>query len=1192
MTDCNKTLDLQKASAGSGKTYTLTRQYIEYLITISEEDSPARLRTKEELQDSVPHILAITFTNKATAEMKERIVKSLSELADPAIDPKETYIGYFTKKYGVAAEEVHHLADMALHILLHSYTDFMVSTIDSFSQTILRTFAYEVDLNDSYELELDSKMVATTAVDSLLSDVNVARGGGKAFEWLRQFMLTRQKESNGGSSWNIFAKSKGHKSDYKGFIKRVEAMSSEAFQVQREKLDRYFESHANVMDDFRQLEDLFVGRISSILSEIQKTAKKCETLMANASELDQYLQGRVNKLVNARYPIPKEVKSALESVQKSPWGTFSSKKKKPLTADENKLQSLVGQLYELKEEAREYLAGPEWKLWNNYRQSLRILPLMYYAAKRSQEILRENNVVQLADTNLLLRRIIGKDDAPFIYERLGTKLNHFLIDEFQDTSSLQWENLRPLMDESMSRGCGNLIIGDAKQSIYRFRNADSSLITTQIPADYNGFVNHRGSSVEENTNHRSFRDIVRLNNTLFTRCAARYDQLYVDATDDTDRVCHKPTFAELYANVAQFPKKTGHQGYVEFIYHTDEKVDGEDNEKVPAHYDDMVERIAELHARGYLWKDIAVFVRRKDEGKALIKRILEYNRQQEDASKRIEFVSEESLLVGNSAAVQTVVSALRLMTEGFGEPLKKQKGEKGDKPASDTESKLSLALFNCRYERFALRFEGTPEECMNRFLESNEEKSPLQELLPKVQSLALPALTEAIVSEFVTETQRREEAPFIAAFQDLVLKYCERYPADVASFLQWWDRTKDNAGISSPAGMDAVNIMTIHKAKGLDFRCVIIPDLNDKYIPYYPPTAWLPPSAADLNLPAGMEELLPPILPVEIKADLKGTSHEDVFRREYRDNLMDILNLVYVAMTRAVCEMYIFMADKKKEKKDDKKGKKKKKEAPAEQKEATVADTMRILLDEMAKASADDKVYFLDGAEMKVVEAEEAEDEGAEEKHVVGYQIGKPFDRSEIDALHRKDEEKEKDSPKKIDLTEYPVNLPGERFHFRERSQLFLKEDDQRTEGIDMHSILSEVRVATDLPAALRNSRIQGVITVEREEELRKFLGEKLAWARVAKWFAPGLRIINERDVLFYGSKNQRPDRVVVDAEGNATVVDYKFGKVHEPKDKVYKQYLTQVRDYVDILRRTGKFRSVTGYVWYVRHDTIVPVTD
>ena len=180
MPHSSQTLDLQKASAGSGKTYTLTRQYIEYLITVAEEGSPARLRTKEELQDSVPHILAITFTNKATAEMKERIVSSLSDLANPSVDPKKTYLGYFTEKYGVEAEKVHSLADMALHILLHSYTDFMVSTIDSFSQTILRTFAYEVDLNDSYELELDSKMVATSAVDSLLSDVNVVRGGGKA----------------------------------------------------------------------------------------------------------------------------------------------------------------------------------------------------------------------------------------------------------------------------------------------------------------------------------------------------------------------------------------------------------------------------------------------------------------------------------------------------------------------------------------------------------------------------------------------------------------------------------------------------------------------------------------------------------------------------------------------------------------------------------------------------------------------------------------------------------------------------------------------------------------------------------------------------------------------------------------------------------------------------------------------------
>ncbi|MDE6291229.1 MAG: UvrD-helicase domain-containing protein, partial [Muribaculaceae bacterium] len=803
-------LQLQRASAGSGKTYTLAKKFIEYYISQADETGRRHLRPARSLRESLQHILAITFTNKATNEMKLRIVEKLNALASwtPETDLRKVdYLKDFTELFSCTPQEIASLCRYALKVLLTDYGDFKVSTIDSFFQTVLRTFAYEADLDDTYQLELDSNYITQMGLDTTLDEIETDDKSTQGAVWVENMM---ENKAASGKGWNIFQKRQSRHSVYGEILNASRNLAKEDFKEIRESLDSYFEEHPDFFSTFHQLCKHYEEPQQQAFERMRKAACAVRDAFRDAG-LDMnetagtYLAGRVRKMAD-QWDWDQSIDSGSGTAFKIPEFTrkgattrvLHPKKTNPHlgTSVEDHIQELAEEMYRRFDAWRSEALSDRMKRWKIYRATIPYVGLLQSVRTNSRLYLTDSNTVELGETNSILNRIIGDDDAPFVYERLGSRLEHFLIDEFQDTSRLQWLNLRPLLSESEGKGNDNLIIGDAKQSIYRFRNADPSLITSEVPRQFAATCRECGNTPAENTNWRSSLRIVKFNNLFFRFFSRELGE----------------RMESLYANTVQPASHKSDTGYVRVQLFENSTADDD----TPVHFDEIPPLISDMLDRGYQMNEIAVLVDTHDQGTKIIERIMLYNLR-EDTERKINFISADSLQAGESPAVQTVVSILEAIHNGTQARLN-PKEERKDKGAGE------WSRLRADFSFFAMRYPDAPlSELLTRFLDGEYNPDAIREMLAEMSTTVLPALVENIIRQFIPPHSRRSEAAFLAALQDMTIEYCESHSADIASFLSWWDKKGRFRSISSPEDADAVNIMTVHKSKGLEFRCVIVP---------------------------------------------------------------------------------------------------------------------------------------------------------------------------------------------------------------------------------------------------------------------------------------------------------------------------------------------------------------------------------
>lgn len=1232
-------LTLQRASAGSGKTYTLTRTYIRFLIsTMPEGQGTTRLRNPPEIADAPSRILAITFTNKATSEMKQRIVSALAALADwkPG-EPKPDYLDDFAKEFHVEPQRIADLCGKALYALLNDYADFKVSTIDSFFQTILRTFAYETHLNDNYALELDAEYINREAVGTVLDDIDSSGLTGAGAFWLEVLM----KEADW--KWNVFNGNPAKYSVLKNVLDALKELEREEFKEIRDELDLYFngDSKGHRPHDLRELylalQDHFEKPLEERTAALVAAATAFRKALGDewdevAPKLQASLPSRISKSMDGNHSWK------CSNPQKA--GLVGSKVPKGEKADlEARYMDVLRKFYKAKEEYDEIAKSPGNALWDLYKPLIPMLGLIQESRAYIADFMGSSNTIQLSETNSILQTVIGKDDAPFVYERIGGRLDHMLVDEFQDTSRLQWSNLEPLLAQPLSRGQESLLIGDAKQSIYRFRNADPSIISQSVPSTFPHVS--RGDSREENTNYRSDSRIVRFNNFLFKELSARLGN----------------DLPELYSNTVQaLPKpKDGvgkpERGLVQVIsIPTEEQYSKEeqsgDDEFTHPYYRMFGPMVSQLLERGHRQRDIAFLVRTKAQGNNIIASLIAYNQTLPPDAPQIDFISEESLTVGSSAAVGTVVNCLTTLATGSSAPDADEKGH-----THWHKVRADLAFFISSHPGL------DPADQIEEFLSSTENRDVLGKKVAEMQTTVLPALVETLIKAFVPEGARMMEAPYLAAFQDLVLDWCSNFSADIASFLEWWELKGREKSISAPEDAEGVTVMTVHKAKGLEFPVVIIPEMDWK-IDYTTQQSWkwVRPAIAPEDLPAGAE--LPPRLPVKLESKLKGTPHENDYLREKQSLAMDNLNATYVAFTRPVSELYVVVKQ------------------PKPNSKASMAKTMMAALKEAEPTletwrredgDGGTGLPFPEPGEMQFFEAEagfpedvwpfrqvgpeegkqldgdghetneaESESDSAEgpgsgrPKAVIPASIlnyGHPLSETEIaDRIASGERKKNRSQVIGSEISDYRVNdsLPflkyqesGNATRLRrprseeetlaasqdpELERELLDEEDPRSRGTLLHDTMQLIETESDLPAALRRMRIAGRMNRREAEGLRPLLESALEFARRFGWFSRDWKVMNERPILQRGKPMNRPDRVMVSANTkgaahpDAVVVDYKFGEKALKLDSMGQlvprnaSNLKQVRDYVASLRRSGHYGNVKGYLWYVLFDHVVEV--
>lgn len=1188
-------LTLQRASAGSGKTYTLTKKYIRLLISIKDigADAP-RLRSDAELRDSVSHILAVTFTNKATDEMKGRIMSKLNELAnhiDHSAPGKTDYMLDFMHEFGASSQEISRLCGIVLRELLYNFSDFSVMTIDSFFQTILRTFAYEADLPEGYELIIENDDITHQVVNSMINDMEAGKISRESEFWISE--LVKEEIKKGGYRWNYFnrieKKSTTPQNLYAKFCEIAASLDGETNKEPKSIITEYFKKGGDLPKVFKDVQihfdDAFQASVDELIPAAEEVIGALEGIDYDLPADKWIANGR--NLLNPLYSVLEEGKDFRKpkksGIKVEEWDSDnifkSNLAKKHRVALIPKIDSLIRALNRYTRAYSAYtesLEGPDVIFWEILKKGFPRVGLSHDLQKRTEEFLVETGMMKLSDTNTILQSIISEDDVPFIYERYGTRFNHFLIDEFQDTSLLQWKNFRPLLRESESRKNENLIIGDAKQSIYRFRGAEPTLITDVVPKEFTS-LEIRGNTVTDNTNYRSARRIVKFNNFFFRHLMHSLG----------------PRLTALYSNVAQMPKKKEESGYVEIEYYDKKAVDADiESEHIsPELLKAIAGRIRVLLERGYRQGEIAILTNLRKTAKEIIAYLSDLNRDKDSGMPMLQFVSEDSLSLGSSRAVNIVVQCLQMIqngTEGITGP---------------TGSRMNWHEIASLFRYYSLERPGSLQQRLEEFLgdDENLNRSTMAELLQSMQAVTLPSLVEALTHTFVNDDMRREQALYLAAFQDAVLAYCDVYPADIASFLKWWKHQGKNISVVSPEGTDAINVMTIHKSKGLEFPCVILPDF-DFNLSLKGEWNWI-------KVPESFPyaEYLPEMMPVEFKDSANHYKFwtESPFREKFEDtiyfNLADILNKAYVAMTRPVNELYIYLPFKNSGSKgevgepdcvDEKEnGKAINAARNSSVQMKNMADCLREIIgnaENYADINYPDEIDASSGASVIIDEEMmlSADEVRTDEK---GMRYGTPVE--DVETELSKYRESKRASGEVRPIREYFVNkdLPILQYHPEGLPKFQLDEEDDwsdpRSEGSLLHAVLEQVKVESDLRKGFEKVRVRGLMT---RAEIRKYypmLKKALESVREYGWFDGTLRVMNERPLLKKGEMIRRPDRVLVDSEGRMTVIDYKFGETHKSS------YYRQVREYMRKLREYGGAPSIKGYLWFVKEGLVEEVS-
>ena len=753
-----------KASAGSGKTYRLTQEYIDLLLA----GDPQRYK----------HILAVTFTNKATDEMKQRVIEALYQLSRSQ-DPR--------------ADE----ARKRLSLILHDYSCFSISTIDRFFQSVMRAFAREIGQYASYRVELDTGAVLQQAVDLLIDGLDDPANAA-LLAWLQDYSFDLIEA---GRNWNVREPLKA----------MAELFFKEDFRL---KLRALPASILGDKDAIKQFSGVLEALRSGFEEQLTGLGRRALTAMAAGGRAPEDFKGK------SRGPFMLFKK----------WASWQRGDAIPLPGEKlydsyNGFQS--PELEACVDEAFALCGEPlvDYRSYCLVQENLSLLGIYSDIFRFLSAYLQENNVVLLSQSSDLLSRIINDDDTPFVYEKIGNRYDHLMLDESQDTSLLQWSNFKPLFTNSIAQGQANLIVGDVKQSIYRWRGSDWHLLGEQIARDL-GPANIAETHLEENW--RSGRAIVNFNNFVFSHVA---EAIAADAPAGV-----AAQVARLYDDcVQEVPDQRAATpaGRVKLSF-----LDPEDWHD--AALSRMLEDIAELVAAGYRHRDITVLVRTNSDGATVSNCLI---------AAGIGVVTEDSLLIGASPCIGTVVALLHAMVDPD-DPVNQLLVQEMEIPDID-------------------RFRGSLYEVCEGLIASRPAPQPT-------------------------------DIPFIHAFLDQVLAYQEKYGSSVRGFVKWWDEAGCKKSICAPDGQDAVRVMTIHKSKGLSLEAVIIPFVEESFLPtssWHTPTLWC---ETDGPLaPIGL-------VPVKASSQMENTRFQGELDRERINQYVDTINMTYVAFTRAKSQLILY----------------------------------------------------------------------------------------------------------------------------------------------------------------------------------------------------------------------------------------------------------------------------------------------
>lgn len=822
----NQSLTVYRASAGSGKTFTLASEYIKLLIT-----NPLNYRS----------ILAVTFTNKATEEMKMRILSQLYGIWKQLPD-SNSYIDKVIKELEISEKFASERAGIALGYLLHNYNYFRVETIDAFFQSVLNNLARELQLNANLRVVLNDVQVEQQAVDEIIEELEP---NSKVLTWIMGYIKDNIEDDKG---WNVINLIKKFGENiFKDFYKNNSEKLNECL-----KQDGFFDAYVSKL---RAIKDDSSKKITQFAETFFDEIDKNGLTVDDFAHKKSGVWGYFNKLSEGEFGGDRFVNSYVEAAMEDSVNWVSKAKKEQNNYILSVVNSSLFQLLNDCEEVRKIQA----RLYNSADITLHHinqLRLLNNIETKVREINDDNNQFLLSDTQTLLHKLMEDSDSPFIFEKIGTQLEHIMIDEFQDTSTVQWRNFKVLLQECMShQSSKNMLVGDVKQSIYRWRSGDWSILNN-IKDEFSV----RTDEIDIKTlaiNYRSNGNIIRFNNAFFK---AAIDVEYANQYEkNPERAKH---LRQAYSDVEQGISSGNEQ---EGLVHIELLPKEDYVEQTMVLLTKTVDRLID---QGISPSNIAIIVRVNNS----ITAIADYFIHERP---NIKLVSDEAFKLCASQAVNIIIDALRYLIS--------------------PDDKITLANLAKMYQNLIL----------NNLAEDNElftKESNINRLLPpkyinnkdKLISMPLFDLVEQIC--YIFEINKlADQSAYVCAFYDQLNTFLQSNIANIDTFLKEWDQSIYNKSIQSDE-VDGIRLLTIHKSKGLEFDNVIMPfcdwQLEHKGI------IWCEPAETPFS------EL--PIVPVEYNSKLEGTIYENDYLNEHFQNAVDNLNMLYVAFTRASKNMFVF----------------------------------------------------------------------------------------------------------------------------------------------------------------------------------------------------------------------------------------------------------------------------------------------
>lgn len=1012
------------ASAGSGKTYTLTKEYLKILFLATNDDAYRK-------------ILAITFTNKAVEEMKTRIVSSLYQFSlDNTSDKAMELLKDVASETKLSIATLKDKSKAIIKNIIHNYAAFDISTIDKFTHKVIRTFAQDLNLPPNFEVSLETDSLLQEAIDLVISKAGDDPN-------LTKLLIEFSKEkTDDDKNWDISAE----------LLKVAQLITNENNSEEIKELSE------KTIDDFGIVK-------KKLQEEIKQLKVDCKAIAQ--SILDSIDGNDVSRKSFYRSLVPNFLeKIADEKI------AINETSIKYLDGSESRYSKTVPQSDKdfIDEKASEILASVltinekvgKISMYEAFLQNLNPLSLLNTIYQEFKQIQEEQNLVSISDFNKIIHNEIQNQPAPFIYERLGEKYRHYFIDEFQDTSVMQWQNLIPLIDNALSgqddfgQQGTLMLVGDPKQAIYRWRGGKAEQFIDLAKEDkkHNPFSNKDKETLRLGTNYRSYSEVIQFNNAFFKQLSDKFEN---------------PDYRNLYENLSHQEINSKIGGYVNLSFievpEDETEVEGfdSDNDSISVkdkfYLNQTLRTIEKCIANGFEYKDIVLLTRTKAPGVKLANFLTENS---------IPILSSETLLIQNATEVKLLIALLRYL-----------------KNPKDDESKVYFLYFIAKYLQ--------SEEPIHDFILAAKDKNS-EELEAFLKTIGIEisfknckkkTLYEAVEILIATFLNDKVNTSYLQYFLDLVLEKDVKVQSSIADFLEYWDKIGYQKSIPSPEGTNAVRIMTIHKSKGLEFPVVIFPFAEENFSSKPKDKLWIPLEDANVNFPKAL-------INNRKEVETYGNEAKAIFQTKNQEEILDTINVLYVALTRAEEQLYV-ISNKMKLKKD-----------------GTYPNNLA--------------TYFI----------EFLSNIGKYQDVILEYEFGDSVRVSTNKAHDGKNNQ--------IGIVSKKMNPKNIKIAQREALMWGTVQQDAITFGNILHEIMAFIQTKDDVDLAIQKATELGLITFSQQEVFKETINEIVHHEELISFFDIDAKVFNEQNIIKKATKTIKPDRVVL--KGNqAFLLDYKTGE-------------------------------------------------